>query len=122
MDKEIKLKDKILFKIYGVWFFRKSAPLLLVEIVIFFIAFYFFFRNVFLEKVIYNAFEAAMGSPVKFAFYFIESFFRSNFLTQVLTFTIFLVSLLFLRDVNRSIVAYATMKRKAIFEKMGLNP
>ncbi len=119
MEKNL-LKDKILFKIYGMWFFRRSAPLLAVEIIVGIFAFYCLSKNIFIERVFSNAFSAALGSPFKFVMYFINAFLVSKFLNQVIS-VLIVVSLVFLlRDINKSFVAYAAMKRKKLFEKIGL--
>lgn len=119
MEKNL-LKDKILFKIYGMWFFRRSAPLLVIELLIGILAFYFLAKNVFIEKVISNAFSSALGNPLKFVAYFLNAFWVSNFLNQVISVLIILSLTFLLRDINKSFVAYAAMKRKKLFERIGL--
>ncbi|MST04232.1 MAG: hypothetical protein EXS49_01520 [Candidatus Pacebacteria bacterium] len=119
MEKNL-LKDKILFKIYGMWFFRRSAPLLVTELLIGVIAFYFLAKNVFIERIISNAFSSALGSPFKFVVYFLNAFWVSNFLNQLISILIVLSLIFLLRDINKSFVAYAAMKRKKLFEKIGL--
>lgn len=71
-----ELKNKIMRRIYIIWFFRKIAPAVLLEIpFLFFIAFYEAAREFFVAQIIYNLKIFAISSNNSFwaSFQFTQS-------------------------------------------------
>ncbi len=106
-----QVRERIRNRIYGIWFFRYAAPLFLLEIVFLYAAFRFFSRFVFVERVVSNALLASLGNPIKLITYLWWSFLSTSFGTQLVVVFLAAAMFLFLREVNRSIVAYVAMKR-----------
>ena len=103
------LKNRILWRVYLVWFFRRILPLIAVQIVILTAALKIFSGNVFVIKVLKNGYLVAntgYWSFFKFLFY---SFLGTRPLTQIVVVLGLAVTSLIIRDMIRSLFAYKAM-------------
>lgn len=114
----INLKRRIMGRVFGMWFLRSTVPLLIVELVVLGAAFIFFARLVFVEKVVSNTLLVSFGNPFKMAGYLLDSFFATRPATKFVIIALFAVLVLLLRDINKSIIAYVSMKRSQMFNKI----
>ena len=102
-------KNRILWKIYVVWFFRRVAPLILVQVAILALVLKIFAKNVFVSKVLQNSGLAADGGYWTVLKFLALAFARSHLVVQVAILIIFSIGALLLRDIVRSILAYKSM-------------
>jgi len=106
------LKDRILWRIYVLWFLRRIAPLIVLQIAVFILVFRIFAKNVFISKVFRNAAYAAdfgYWSLLKYSF---AAFLNAHLITQVSILLILGVAALLLRDLMRVLVAYKAMWKR----------
>ena len=108
------LRNRIMKRIFGIWFLRHTMPLVILELIGLFVALSFFTRLVFVEKVVSNALTAAVGNPFKLFTYLVSAFLGSEFTTQAVIVILLAVVILVLRDLNRSLIAYLVMKRNQL--------
>lgn len=108
------LRNRIMKRIFGIWFLRHTMPLVILELIGLFVALSFFARLVFVEKVVSNALTAAVGNPFKLFTYLVSAFLGSEFTTQAVIVILLAVVILVLRDLNRSLIAYLVMKRNQL--------
>lgn len=103
------LKNRILWKVYLVWFLRRIVPLIILQLALFSIALLVFSQKVFVSKVFTNAaVTAGFGywSLLKYMFY---SFVNTRPITQVVILILLGVFALLIRDAIRMIVTYQSM-------------
>ncbi len=111
------LKSRILRRVYGVWFWKYEVPLMVIELAVLIVTLSFFARFVFVEKVVANTLEASLGNPFKIVLYLLVAFAKTK---TIIKFIIIIFSaglLLFLKDINKSLINYAAMKRQQLFPK-----
>ncbi len=106
------LGNRIKRKIFSIWFVKYELPLLAGEVIVLFTAIAFIARFVFVERVISNTFVAGFGNPFKILMYLFGAFVATNFLIKAFILLFLGGILLFLRDINKSIVTYILMHRK----------
>ncbi len=98
-------------RVYGFWFLRSIIPLFIIEFLAIGAGLYFVARVVFVSSVVENAVIASFGKPLHLIAYLWNAFLHAGILVQGLV-AILLVALGFiLRDVNRSLISYALMRR-----------
>ena len=107
-----KLKNRLLWKIYLIWFFRRIVPLILLQLAIFSIALKTFADNVFISRVFKNAALAADSGYWTFFKYLFFSFFNTGPLTQLVILVGLGVTALIIRDISRSLFTYWALGRK----------
>lgn len=103
------LKNRILWRVYLIWFLRRILPLIAVQIMILGAALKIFAGNVFVIKVLKNGYLVAnMGywSFFKFLFY---SFLGTRPLTQAVMILGLAVTSLIIRDFIRMLFTYKAM-------------
>ena len=103
------LKNRILWRVYLIWFLRRILPLMAVQIVMLGVALKIFAGNVFVIKVLKNGYLVAnMGywSFFKFLFY---SFLGTRPLTQIALILGLAVTSLIIRDFIRMLFTYKAM-------------
>ena len=110
-----KTKQTVMRRVYAIWFMRSVAPLIALEVVVFFVAANVLASNVFVDKTISNALLATLGNPMSLVVYFLNAFAKTQFLTQTAIFLFALVGVSFMRDVARSIASYSLVKRNQFF-------
>lgn len=103
------IKNRILWRVYAIWFLRRIVPLVAVQIVIFTIALKIFARNVFVSKVLQNSAQVADAGYWAVFKYLVSSFLNTHPITQIVILLALGVAALFLRDIARSLFAYRAM-------------
>jgi len=109
-----RIRHRMVNKIYGIWFLRYAIPLFALELFILIGALSFFAKRVFVEKAVSNALAASFGNPLKLLAYLWGSFLATSPFTQIIIVLLIAIGLLLLRDMNRSIISYAHMRRNQI--------
>ncbi len=103
------LKNRILWRVYLIWFLRRIVPLMAAQVLILGVALKIFADHVFVIKVLKNGYLVAnMGYWPFFKFLF-YSFLSTRHLTQVAIVLGLAVTSLIIRDFGRSIFAYKAM-------------
>ncbi len=110
-----RIKQRVLGRIYTIWLLRYAAPLFAAEIVAIVVAVVFFSRFVFVEEVVSNTLAASAGNPWYAMLYLLSAFVATKLITKAVIIIILGSGVLLLRDVNRSIIAYAAVKRDERF-------
>lgn len=108
------MKNKILWKVYLIWFFRKIVPLMVFQAIVFGIALKIFANNVFVGQVFANAGVAANSGYIEFFKYLVGAFYKSRLVVQFVSLMILGVGALILRDIGRVVLTYlGTFRERA---------
>ncbi len=107
-----RLKARVMRRVFGFWFLRAMAPLLIIEVIGFLIALYVFANFVFVGQVVDNALAAALGNPFKLVAYFWHSFLVARVEVKVILVGIAVAVGFFLRDINRGLIAYVMTRQR----------
>ena len=105
-------KNRVLWKVYAIWFMRRIVPLIAVQIVFLLIALRVFANKVFVGKVLENATGAADSNLWEFIKYIFTAFFGTHTLVQIAILLGLGISSLILRDFGRALIAYLNTFRK----------
>lgn len=103
------LKNRILWKVYFMWFLRRIVPLIVLQVAVFALAFRILANNVFVSRVFANAASVSERGYWDLLKYIISSFMNTNPITQVVLLIILGILSLLIRDVVRMMVAYQSM-------------
>ncbi len=106
------MSNKLLWKIYTIWFLRRIVPLMLVEIVFAVVVLKLLASTVFFGKVMENAALASNSSYWEFFKYILNTFFQTHVAVQLFILLILGVGALLLRDLKRVIFNYLKTFRK----------
>lgn len=99
-------KNKVLWKIYIIWFFRRILPLIIFQIAILIIALRIFAKKVFVSKVLENTALISLSSYLTALKYLIEAFFRTNLIVQFAILIMLGIIALLLRDLGKILKTY----------------
>lgn len=99
-------KNKILLRVYIIWFFRRIVPLMLAQIFVISLALKLFAQKVFFAKVLENAALASNSSYWELLKYLSSAFFQTRPLIQVISLLILGVGALILRDIGKTLITY----------------
>lgn len=107
------LKNKILLRVYVIWFLRRIVPLVAIQIIALVIALKLFASNVFISKVFQNA-ELVAGENLWNIFkYLVLAFLQTRFIIQIIVLLGLGIGALILRDIGRALITYlSTLKTK----------
>lgn len=100
------MSNKILWKIYVIWFFRRIVPLMLLQVAVLIVVLKLLANKVFFGRVIENASAAAGSSYWAFFKYLASAFFETHFAVQLFILLILGIGALLLRDLGRIAVNY----------------
>lgn len=100
------MSNKILFKVYTIWFLRRILPIMFAQAVFLVVFLKLLASKVFFGKVFENAALAAHSSYWEFFKYLLNAFFQTHFLIQLLILLAFGFGALLLRDLARAAVNY----------------
>ena len=103
------LKNRILWKVYLAWFFRRIVPLIILQLAVFLVVLKFFAKSVFIRQVFRNAYLVSEASYWSFFKYAVFSFLNTPPLTQIISLIILGVIALLLRDFIRALLTYKAM-------------
>ena len=98
--------NKILFKVYTIWFLRRIVPLMLLQIAILVVFLKLLASKVFFGKVIENASLAAGANYWAFFKYLAGAFFQTSVVVQLSVFLALGVGALLLRDLAKIVKNY----------------
>ena len=112
MSLQDQFKNKLLWRVYLIWFMRRIVPLILLQVAILVLVVNLFAESVFLSKVLQNMGVTADGGYWALMKYLFATFFNTRPLVQI----VILVGLgfvaLLLRDLGRSLRTYKGMWKK----------
>jgi len=103
------LKNRILWKVYFMWFLRRIIPLIALQVAVFALAFRIFASNVFVSRVFSNAARVSERGYLDLLRYMFTAFMNTNPLTQVVILIILGIVSLLIRDLVRMLVTYRSM-------------
>ncbi len=106
------MTNKILWKVYTIWFLRRIVPLMLVQIVFLVAVLKLLAGKIFLGKVLENAALAANSNYWEFFKYLLQAFSQTHVAVQVFILVILGIGALLLRDLGRIVVHYLRTFRK----------
>lgn len=95
------MTNKILLKIYSIWFLRRILPLVLAQLVFLVFVLKALGNTIFFGKVISNARLAAHSSYWEFSKYLMGAFFQTHFAVQIFILVALGIGALLLRDLVR---------------------
>ena len=100
------MTNKILWKVYTIWFLRRIVPLMLVQIVFLVAVLKLLANKIFFGKVLENAALAADSNYWEFFKYLLNAFFQTHIAIQLFILIVFGVGALALRDLFRAVTNY----------------
>ncbi|MEK9170216.1 MAG: hypothetical protein AAB674_01055 [Patescibacteria group bacterium] len=104
-----KIKNKILVRVYILWFLKRVIPLIILQILILALALKIFANNVFVSSVLQNVSVAARSGYWEFLKYLSVAFLGTRPLIQVAILIGLGIGALIIRDVMRSFMTYKSM-------------
>ncbi|HEY4499816.1 MAG TPA: hypothetical protein VJH70_01640 [Candidatus Paceibacterota bacterium] len=107
------LKNRILWKVYAVWFFAKILPILLFELIVIVGALYIFGKFVFVERVVGNTLLIASEHPLALFNFLVFAFMKTSWIIKGVTLIGLSIGALILRDIGRVLVSYRMTSRLA---------
>lgn len=106
------MSNKILWKIYIIWFFRRIVPLMLIQVAGLIVILKLLANKVFFGRVIENASVAAGSNYWEFFKYLLSAFFEARVAVQFFILLILGIGALLLRDLGRITINYLKAFRK----------
>ena len=103
------LKNRILWKVYVMWFLRRIVPIIVLQVAVFAFVFQLFAKNVFISMVFKNAATVSANGYWALLKYMAYAFLNTHPLTQVLILVILGVLSLLIRDAVRMVATYRAM-------------
>lgn len=107
------IKNKIAWKIYFVWLFKRIIPLFILEIIFLVLVFYFLGQLVFVQRVFENAFLSGMQNPILVASYMFKAFLNTSLIKKMIVLGLLGLGVLFMRDIGRALTSYISTSRVA---------
>ncbi len=107
------IKNKIVWKIYFIWLFKRIIPLFVLELVFLILVFYFLGKLVFVQQVFTNAFLASAQNPIEVAVYMFRAFLDTNFIKKAVVLALLALGILLMRDIGRVLSSYITTSKVA---------
>ena len=112
MDRHsVLLRKRVMGRVFRFWLLRHTVPLLITELIVGWVGLTFLANYIFVEKVVSNALTFSVGNPLRLMSYAFSAFFATNLLNQAIVIICGAALLLMLRNINRSIIEYVSMKR-----------
>lgn len=105
------LKNKIAWKIYFIWLFKRIIPLFVLELVLLVLVLWIFGRLVFVQQIFNNAFLASAQNPIRLASYMLDAFAATSWLKKIVIVFFLGFGVLIMRDIGRAIVSYSTTSK-----------
>ncbi len=102
---------RIMKRVYGFWFVQSMIPLFIIEFLAIGAGLYLVARFVFVSRVVENALIVSFGKPLHLISYFWNAFLNAGLLVQGLIALLLIALGFILRDLNRSLISYAFMRR-----------
>ena len=112
MNIQNTVKNKILFRVYFVWFIKRIIPIIILQIALLAGALKIFAGNVWVKSVLDNAsIQSGSGYP-EFLKYLVYAFLNTKPMVQIVVIIGLGVGALIFRDLVRALVTYVLMWRK----------
>ena len=105
------IKNKIAWRVYFIWLFKRIIPLFILEIVFLVLVFYFLGQLVFVQKVFENAFLSGAQNPVLVASYMLKAFLNTSLIKKIIVLGLLGLGVLFMRDIGRMLASYISTSR-----------
>jgi len=105
------IKNKIVWKVYLVWLFKRIIPLFILEIAFLILVLFFLGKLVFVQKVFENAFLISAQNPLTVAVYMFGAFWQTSILKKVIVLAFLGLGVLFMRDIGRILNSYITTSK-----------
>lgn len=103
------LKNRILWRIYLLWFLRRIMPLIVLQVAVFALVVRIFARSVYISMVFQNSAVVAASSYWAVLKYLFVSFLNTRPLIQAAILVILGVLSLLFRDLAKALFAYKAM-------------
>jgi len=111
------IKNRILWRVYFIWFLRRMLPIVLLQITILVVLVKIFARNVFISKVLENV-VIVSGSGYGEVFKFLlTAFVDAHLIVQTVIVIGLGVSALVIRDIVRTLITYFNTFRERVSAK-----
>lgn len=107
------IKNKVAWKIYFIWLFKRIIPLFILEIVFLVLVFYFLGKLVFVQSVFENAFLSSMQNPFVVASYMFKAFLSTSIIKKIIVLGLLGLGVLLMRDIGRAMASYISTSRIA---------
>ncbi|MDP3999681.1 MAG: hypothetical protein Q8P76_03785 [bacterium] len=104
-------KNKIIWRVYIAWFFKRILPLLALEAAVAVAVLYFVGKFIFVQQVVSNAFLNAASNPLLFTQFLFYAFLKTHWFTQLAIIAVFGLGALSLRDLGRAVASYYSTSR-----------
>ncbi|MCL5017100.1 MAG: hypothetical protein M1155_00320 [Patescibacteria group bacterium] len=105
------IKNRIAWRVYLVWLFKRVIPLFFLELILLTVALWILGRLVFVREVFSNAFLASAQNPFVLAFYMFKAFLTTSLLKKIIILILLGFGVLIIRDVGRMLNSYITTLR-----------
>ncbi len=105
-----RFRGETLNKIYRIWLFRKLAPVLAAEIVIFSLLLYAIAKLVFVERVVDNGIGVLFRDPSGIPVFVIAAFLHAPIATKLITAGIVILIALLIRLLTQGILRFILVK------------
>jgi hypothetical protein len=105
------IKNKIAWKVYIVWLFKRVIPLLVAEIILLVLAFYFLGKFVFVQKVFENAFLSSAQNPIIVFLYMFNAFASTTLVKKFIILVLLSLGVLCMKDIGKALVSYISTLR-----------
>ncbi len=112
MNNGLKLKNRIMRRVYAIWVFKRVLPYVAVESAGFAAMVYYFSKLVYVRSVIDNAIAAFFSNPQTWLFYEMSSFLNKGLAVQLLFLGSLALILFAARNVFKAAVQYAVLKEE----------
>ena len=106
------MTNRILFKVYSIWFLRRILPLIIIQVLFLAGVLKVLASRIFFGRVLENAALAADSSYWEFFKYLIDAFGQTHFLIQVSILLALGFGALALRDMGRAGINYVRTFQK----------
>ncbi len=106
------MTNRILFKVYTVWFLRRILPLIIAQVLFLVLVLRILASKIFFGRVLENAASAAGSSYWEFSRYLFGAFFQTSFKIQLVILLALGIGALVLRDLGRAGINYVRTFKK----------
>ena len=106
-------KNRIIWKVYSAWFFKRILPLFLLELAMITGGLYIVARFVFVEKVVSHTLFLASANPLELFYYLLYAFAKTKWLTKLAIIALLSFGVLVLRDAGRVLSSYRLTSKAA---------
>ncbi|MDO8600604.1 MAG: hypothetical protein Q7R73_03230 [bacterium] len=112
-NEQLNIKSRVMKNVYTIWFVRKIAPILILEVLLFGMLALGIASAVSVSKIASNAFYG-IGDMKSLVGFFSSAFTNTTLMVQVLAFSILAASFLLLRDMIRTSFYFIGRRKDAV--------